>query len=1022
MNMRQKPSDDEPDRETDGTEPDTAEPTPSSDHEVPTLPPLPSPEGPGSAASEDPPPDDASGGAGARPPLELLRYLIKDGQVARLYAPDPDVAEGTLSGYFDVEDLEDHLEDPGLFPDRCPYVEVLLHPVNPDLYSLAPASFRPGIVGIESSQIVSRQWLVLPVLALPANDGAQASRELVLTRTQDLLTDLGGRYGWPPPLIAECEAGYVLLFRIDLPADDEGLTGRVFSTLGGLFDRDGVTIQRVAGELTASIRLLNTAAGESARSGASPDTVLRFFTCTEEPGLVSREQLEALVAHPALSGASSASDVARAQTVAHVGDTSSARDDHACLNSGICDLLFKIEERGRMVAIHDIFPVRVGPFQVPRARGARFNRNGLRRLCEQPDALFASSLWLDITVNAVRSSGGDLEPNTFDKLIGPATDQDVVDRRWLVILLRLTTTVGGADGAHDPPDITAKADEIGRHLHQRGFPEPVVGRIEDQLVMLYRLDPPPDAGILLHQVLVALADRFDDAAVKVNRDAHNAAVVLRLPGALSPDRSNSTAGPVGFYFRVPPSLQPVGRELLEAVVADVQSTEASPLKVPEGTVQPSESPSAETAVRVDPGTNSAAGVTDTSGGPAVSEDPISPPTIWELGTPTRLTDIIGQRRCVEQLTVAHSAALADGTPMTHTLMTGPPGLGKTQFAQIIANEMGTRFHRLLGETIKNPDELAQLLQRVQPGDVIFIDEAHAMRREVQEALLPVLDRRLLSGPDPGTTIRVPGFTLVLSTTDDHRLLRPLRDRMQLHLRFQFYTTEELTQLLEERVRELGWDVEAGVLSSVAERARGIPRLAIRLLNLCWQACRHNRMTTLTPVHVEEGLRLDGRSSLGLDSDEMKYLQKVAAGASQLRVIAHQMPKDPQTLLQLIEPDLIRLGLIMILHPSRRVLTERGRDHLGVSSSPPEDCAVPLIEQAMADIVRFLQGHPNGETQSVIRAHVRQKALVEAALRRLEAEGVIEKCDLRKRGGRDKQRRYDGWRLVPDVPAVVDSPG
>ncbi len=201
-------------------------------------------------------------------------------------------------------------------------------------------------------------------------------------------------------------------------------------------------------------------------------------------------------------------------------------------------------------------------------------------------------------------------------------------------------------------------------------------------------------------------------------------------------------------------------------------------------------------------------------------------------SPTSLADLIGQRAVVEQVRVALDAAHQDTRKFDHALLVGPPGCGKTQTAKVVAQEMAADFHEVLGQAIQTSADLNALLLEAKDRDVILVDEAHELDREYQTALYLAVDQRRVLLQTRGRTpqaIPLADFTLLLATTDEFRLLHPLRDRMRLHLRFGFYSPDELSELTRRRAAALGWGVGASVFPSIAARSRGTPRLALRLL-------------------------------------------------------------------------------------------------------------------------------------------------------------------------------------------------
>jgi holliday junction DNA helicase RuvB len=206
----------------------------------------------------------------------------------------------------------------------------------------------------------------------------------------------------------------------------------------------------------------------------------------------------------------------------------------------------------------------------------------------------------------------------------------------------------------------------------------------------------------------------------------------------------------------------------------------------------------------------------------------------EIGdvAPTSLSHLIGQRSVIEQVRVALDAAHQDAKKFDHALLVGPPGCGKTQTAKVVAQEMAADFQEILGQAVQSPADLNALLLGAKARDVILIDEAHELDREFQTALYLALDQRRVLLQTKGRTpqaIPLADFTLLLATTDEFKLLQPLRDRMRLTLRFDFYSLEELSDMTQQRAIALGWSVDVNVYHPIAARSRGTPRLALRLL-------------------------------------------------------------------------------------------------------------------------------------------------------------------------------------------------
>jgi Holliday junction DNA helicase RuvB len=298
--------------------------------------------------------------------------------------------------------------------------------------------------------------------------------------------------------------------------------------------------------------------------------------------------------------------------------------------------------------------------------------------------------------------------------------------------------------------------------------------------------------------------------------------------------------------------------------------------------------------------------------------------------PTSLAHLIGQESVVRQVEVAIDAAQQDGRKFDHALMVGPPGLGKSALAAVIASEMAADFYEVLGQSLNKPAELNSLLLAANNRDVVFVDECHEMKKEMQTALYLALDKEKLfvrSGSGPPMGIPIASFTLLLATTDEYRLLQPLRDRMKLVLRCEFYSDEELVIILRHRSRGLRWLVEEAAFPEIAQRGRGTPRLALRLLQSCQRVARSLGETTITMDHLRRACELEQIDSLGLGTTETAYLRILAGGPARLNVIASILNLPPRTISQVTEAFLIRAGLIVKDQHGLRELTVKGREHL-----------------------------------------------------------------------------------------------
>ncbi len=302
-------------------------------------------------------------------------------------------------------------------------------------------------------------------------------------------------------------------------------------------------------------------------------------------------------------------------------------------------------------------------------------------------------------------------------------------------------------------------------------------------------------------------------------------------------------------------------------------------------------------------------------------------------TPTSLNHCIGQRSVVEQVRVALDAAQQDGKKYDHSALVGPPGIGKSQMASVIAQEMATEFHEILGQSIKNAADLNAVLLAARDRDIIHIDECHELKKVFQTSLYRAIEGRKLFIQGQSTRVQsipLADFTLLLSTTDEYCLLQPLRDRCRLVLRFQFYADDELATILQQRSRALAWQVDEAVFDPIAQRSRGTPRLALRLLQSARRVCRSEGEKAITPDHLERACLLEQIDGLGLGPTEQQYLRILGEGDSRLNVIASRIGLPTRTVSQVTEPFLIRVGLVIKDDSGRRQLTAEGREHLAKS--------------------------------------------------------------------------------------------
>lgn len=306
--------------------------------------------------------------------------------------------------------------------------------------------------------------------------------------------------------------------------------------------------------------------------------------------------------------------------------------------------------------------------------------------------------------------------------------------------------------------------------------------------------------------------------------------------------------------------------------------------------------------------------------------------------PHVLSDYIGQEKVKDNLSIYIEAAKNRGESLDHVLLYGPPGLGKTTLAGIIANEMGVNFRLTSGPAIEKPKDLAALLTNLNEGDVLFIDEIHRMNRIVEEVLYPAMEDNaidIIIGQGPSArSIRIdlPHFTLVGATTRAGQLSAPLRDRFGVVLRLELYSPEELALIVKRSAGILGVGIdEAGALE-IASRSRGTPRIANRLLKRARdyaQVLGNGIITDATANMALEKMEID---SLGLDSIDRLLLncmiKNYNGGPVGLETIAAAIGEEAVTIEDVYEPYLMQIGFLSRT-PRGRCVTPAGYNHLGI---------------------------------------------------------------------------------------------
>lgn len=316
--------------------------------------------------------------------------------------------------------------------------------------------------------------------------------------------------------------------------------------------------------------------------------------------------------------------------------------------------------------------------------------------------------------------------------------------------------------------------------------------------------------------------------------------------------------------------------------------------------------------------------------------------------PTRLDDYVGQPKLVEKLAITLTAVKQRGEPMEHVLLHGPPGLGKTTLAHIIAREMGTRLSVTAGPAMTKPGDLVGLLTKLQLGDVLFIDEIHRLPIALEEYLYSAMedfkiDVQIDSGMHAKTiTLPLKPFCLIGATTRAGLISGPMRSRFGITHSLEFYSEDDLLRILHRSAALLKLDAEPAktkgsllALKDIAGRCRGTPRIANRLLRRVRDFAQVKGDGRLSEKTVDEALSLEGVDALGLDELDRKYLRAIAevyeGGPVGLEAVAATMGEDAGTLEDMVEPYLLQIGFLARTRKGRQ-LTRAAAEHMGLRFS------------------------------------------------------------------------------------------
>jgi Holliday junction DNA helicase RuvB len=307
--------------------------------------------------------------------------------------------------------------------------------------------------------------------------------------------------------------------------------------------------------------------------------------------------------------------------------------------------------------------------------------------------------------------------------------------------------------------------------------------------------------------------------------------------------------------------------------------------------------------------------------------------------PRTLTDLIGQERVKENLAILIAAARQRGDPLDHVLFYGPPGLGKTTLAHVLANEMNVNIKVTSGPAIERPGDLAAILTNLRAGDILFIDEVHRLGRAVEEVLYPAMEDYALDivigkGPSARSIrLKLPRFTVIGATTRMALLTAPLRSRFGAVYHLDFYEIEAMRKIVIRACKTLNIHADEEGVDEIAQRGRGTPRVALRLLRRVRDFAQVRADGTISRSSARDALNLLNVDLMGLDELDRRVLvtviEKYRGGPVGLSTIAASISEEPDTIMDVVEPYLLQLGYLERTSHGR-VATVLAYEHLGIA--------------------------------------------------------------------------------------------